>query len=117
MERAKPAGDAALLLLLAVVGHMMLGGFFGVVFGLYVMAVGQMRVVSGPFVIARFVVFGGNPVVLGSFFMMLGCLDMMFGGLLRHGNPPSRIFRGRLLFQLEHTRARLQADGGCIATE
>ena len=42
---------------------MMLGGFFGVAFGLYLMAV------------------------------------------------------GRLLLQLEHTRTRLQADGGCIATE
>jgi hypothetical protein len=97
---------------------MMLGGFFGVVLGLYVMAVGQMRVVGGLLVIARFVVLGGNPVVLGSFFMMLGCLDMMFGGLLRHGNPPSRIFSGPTAVSVfEHTRTRLQEDGVSVAFE
>ncbi len=54
---------------------MMLGGFFGVVFRMKMMTVGDMRMMGGRFVIARL-------MVLGSFGMMLGRVPVMFGGQL-----------------------------------
>jgi hypothetical protein len=90
-----------------VVLDMVLGGLCGVVFGLHVMAVGQMSVVTRFLVIARFVVFRGKPVVLGGVFVMLRCLAMMFGALLRHGSPLLGVFSTQLLFSIEHTRIEL----------
>jgi hypothetical protein len=64
---------------------MMLGGFFGVMLGLNVMATRQVGVMAGLFVFARFVVLGGVLVVLGSMFVVLRCVAMMFGNFFRHG--------------------------------
>jgi len=45
--------------------------------GVKMMAVGQMRVVARCFVIASFVMFGGFPMMVRRFLMMLGSLAMM----------------------------------------
>jgi hypothetical protein len=66
---------------------MMLGGLFGVMLGLNVMAMRQVGVMAGLFVFARFVVLGGVLVVFGSMFVVLRCVAMMFGDFFRHGSP------------------------------
>ena len=65
----------------------MLGGFFGVMLRLYMVAMRQVSVVAGLFVFARFVVRGGRPVVLGGFLVVFGCLTMMVRVFVRHGDP------------------------------
>ena len=72
--------------LLGVVGGVVLRCLVRVVFRLHVMAVSQMRVVSGLFVVARVVVLGGGHMVLRSLFMVLCCLAMMVSGFFRHGS-------------------------------
>ena len=64
---------------------MVLRRFFGVVFGLNMVAVRQMGMVGGLFVIALFVVLSGVLMVLRSVFMMLRGVAMMIGVFLRHG--------------------------------
>jgi hypothetical protein len=64
-----------------------LGGFFGVVRGLEMMAVRHVGVMAGFFVIAGFVVVGGRAMVLGGVLVMIGRLAMMIGAFFRHGNP------------------------------
>jgi hypothetical protein len=66
-----------------------------------------MSVVAGLLVFARFVVFRGRPVVFGGVFVMLRCLAMMFGALLRHGSPLLGVLSAQLLFSIEHTRIEL----------
>jgi hypothetical protein len=65
-------------------GSVMLRGFFRVAFCLYMMTVGQMRVMSGLFVLACFVVVRGNPVVFRCLLVVFRCLTMMFGDLVCH---------------------------------
>jgi hypothetical protein len=62
-----------------------LGRFPRVMFGLQVMAMGQMSVMAGLLVIACFVVLGSRPVVLGGMFVMFRGLTVMFSALFRHG--------------------------------
>jgi hypothetical protein len=67
-----------------------LGGFAGVMFGLFMMGMGEVRVMGARFVLAVRDVAGGFAVMLGGFFMMLGGEFVMFGGVLgvRHGRLP-----------------------------
>ena len=55
----------------AVRFHMVLGGFFRVIFGLNVMAVRQMDMVSGGFVVAVLVMLGGFLVMACSVLVVL----------------------------------------------
>jgi hypothetical protein len=63
---------------------MMLGRFFRVVFGLQMMAVCHVCMVAGLFRLTRFVVFRGDPVVPGRFFMLVRCLAVMFCAWMGH---------------------------------
>jgi hypothetical protein len=76
---------------IAMSGGVMLRGFFGVVFGLDMMAVRQMGMVGGLLVIALFVVLSGVLMVLRSVFMVLRGAAMMIDVFLRHG--PSSLWR------------------------
>ncbi len=49
------------------------------------MPVGQVGVMSGFLVVARFMVSGGFPVVIRRLFMMLGGLSVMVRSFGRHG--------------------------------
>ncbi len=61
-----------------VVFDMRLGGFGGVVRSVLMMAVREMRVMRGHFVLAVFMVPGGFPVMTSRVFVMLGCCVVMF---------------------------------------
>lgn len=63
----------------------MLRGFGGVMLSLHMMTMRQMGMVAGLLVIAVFMMLSGGVVVLGSLFMVLGCVAMMIGVFLRHG--------------------------------
>jgi hypothetical protein len=49
---------------------MVLGCFLGVVFGLYMMAMGQVSVMPGSFMLAGFMMFRGDDVMLGCLLVM-----------------------------------------------
>ncbi len=68
--------------------HVLLGGEFGMFVGVDVMRVGKMCVVSGPEVIACFMVLGGFRVVVRSQSVMMGGLFVMMRCLLRHRESP-----------------------------
>jgi hypothetical protein len=70
-----------------VFGGLVFGSFFGVLFSLYMVAMRQMSVMAGLFVIACFVVFCCIEMMVRSLLMMLRCLAMMFGALVRHRKP------------------------------
>lgn len=63
----------------------MLGRFFGVVLGLHVMAMSQMRVMAGLLVLAGFVMLGGGSMVFRGCVVVLRSFTMMFGSFLGHG--------------------------------
>jgi hypothetical protein len=63
---------------LAVLARMMLAGFLGVVFGLNVVALRHMGMMTGSFVVTCFVMLGSGAMVLGGLFVMLSCFMMMF---------------------------------------
>jgi len=62
----------------------MLGGFPGVMRGMDMVAVSQVRVVRRRLVIALLVMFGGFVMVLGRMLMMLCRLRMVVRSFLRH---------------------------------
>ncbi len=62
----------------------MLGSLFGVLSGVRVMSLSQMRLMRRLFVIAGLMMLGGFAVMVGSMFVMLGGLRMMMRGFLRH---------------------------------
>ena len=64
--------------------------FFGMVFGLNVVAMRDVRVMPGCFVIAGFVVFGCLAMVLGSVFVMFGGLAVVLSSFFRHETPPTQ---------------------------
>jgi hypothetical protein len=68
----------------AVVFDVVLGGFGGVMGGVYLMAVGRVGVVCGCFVVASFVMLRGGAVMSRGVFMMLGGFGVVLGGLLAH---------------------------------
>jgi hypothetical protein len=55
------------------------------------MAVREMSVMAGLFMVSRFVVLGRQQMVLGSFLVVFRCLAMMIGAFVRHGAPLSWI--------------------------
>jgi hypothetical protein len=72
------------------------GSLFGVMLGVEVVTVSDMSMVRGLFVIARFMMLGGGPVVLSRVFMVRRGVVMMlcrgrWGGwcfwCIGHGNP------------------------------
>lgn len=74
----------------SVVRSVMLGRFLGMMGGVDVMTMRKMGMVTGFLVVTRFVMIGRGPVMLGRFFVMLCCLDVVFSALFRHRNPFSR---------------------------
>jgi hypothetical protein len=64
--------------------NVMLGGFPGVMRGMDMVAVSQVRVVRRRLVIALLVMFGGFVMVLGRMLMMLCRLRMVVRSFLRH---------------------------------
>jgi hypothetical protein len=68
--------------------HVMLHGGFRVLGGVYVMAVGEVRVVSSLFMVARFVVRGGFLVMTRSVLVVFRCLLVVMCCFFRHGQPP-----------------------------
>jgi len=67
-----------------VVVGVVLAGFVGVVRGVVVMAVRDVRVVTGRFMPAPFMMLSGGAMVLGRQFQMLRGFPMVFNGLLGH---------------------------------
>jgi hypothetical protein len=61
-----------------------LGGFFGMLRGVQRVSVGDMGVMPGLLVIARFVVACRFPVMFGRVFVMLRRLMMMLCSMVRH---------------------------------
>jgi hypothetical protein len=74
-------------LLFAVGFDVVLGCVLGVLCRVRVMAVGQVRVVRGGFMVAAGVMLGGFVVVTGSVLVMIRCLGVMMSGLLGHDSP------------------------------
>ena len=64
--------------------HVLLGGFFRVILGLNVVAVRQVGVVSGGFVIAVFMMLGGFMVMARSVLVVLRCLLVMLHCFVGH---------------------------------
>jgi hypothetical protein len=87
-----------LLRVFAVRGGVVLRGFAGVVLSLNVVAVRQMGMVGGLFVIALFVVLRRVRVVLGGVLMVLRGVAMMIGVFLRHGKSSLREIVNLLCF-------------------
>ena len=97
-------------------GGVMLRGFFGVMFGLDMMAMRQMGMVGGLLVIALFVMLSGVFVVLRSVFMVLRGVAMMIGVFLRHGTSSLwRLRNLRALQRYQYRRGQLQGDCRRIA--
>jgi hypothetical protein len=68
----------------AVIGYVMLAGFFSVFRGMGKMAVSRVGLVAGLFMMTGFMMFGCRQMVLRGVLMMLGCLAMMLCCDLRH---------------------------------
>jgi hypothetical protein len=80
-------------------------GFFGMMGSVDGMSVGDVGVVPGLLVIARFVVFGRFPVMCGRLFMMMRGLMMMFRSLMSHGRGAPFRLRLKSNSSQESTRA------------
>jgi hypothetical protein len=78
-------------LLVAVGLDMMLDRVFGVLDGVQVMAVREVRVVGGFLVVAGLVVRGGFVVMARSVFVMLGCLFVMMSCFVGHRTTSIRL--------------------------
>jgi hypothetical protein len=68
----------------AVVFDVKLCGFRGVVSSVLVMAVGEMRVMTGEMMIASFVVLCGLAMMTGGVVVMFCCFVVMLDGMLGH---------------------------------
>lgn len=62
---------------MAVFVGVMLGGLLGMMLGMEVMAMGDMRVVTGFMMVPCFVVVGGRAMVPGGVFVVLGSFAMV----------------------------------------
>jgi hypothetical protein len=67
-----------------VIGGVMLAGLFGVVRGMIQVAFGNMRMMTGLFMISRFVVLRGCSVMFSGVFVVFCCLAMMRRRVFRH---------------------------------
>jgi hypothetical protein len=72
----------------AVFGSVMLAGLFGMIGGVSVMPLSDVRVVTGLAMIAGFVMFRGRLMMLSGMLVMLSGFAVMFRSLFRHGLPP-----------------------------
>lgn len=72
-------------LLVSVGLDVMFGSFAGMVRGMRLVSLGNMRVVGCGFVISVFVMPGSFSMVVGRKLMMLGSLGVMMRCFLRHG--------------------------------
>jgi hypothetical protein len=70
---------------LAVGLYVMLGGFLGVFGRMGVVALRQVSVMGGCFVVALFMMLGGFVVMARSVLVMLRCLLVMLGCFVGHG--------------------------------
>lgn len=68
----------------AVRFHMVLGGFFRMILGLNMMAVRQVGMVSGGFVVAVLMMFGCFMVVARSVLVVFRCLLVVLGCFVGH---------------------------------
>jgi hypothetical protein len=68
-----------------------LAGFGGVMRGMRGMAVCDMRMVAGLFVIGSLVMVGGGVMMLGGMLVVFGGFVVMIDSLLRHGEPLSEV--------------------------
>jgi hypothetical protein len=73
---------------MSVVGGVMLAGFFGVVRSVVQMALRDVGMVPGLFMIAGLMVISGGRVMLCGMFVVLRCFAMMLRGVFGHGNSP-----------------------------
>jgi hypothetical protein len=69
----------------AVLVGVVLAGFFAVMRRVQRMAVRNVSVMSGAFVITGFIMSSGFAVMFGCGFMMMGSLMMMVGAFVCHG--------------------------------
>ena len=67
---------------------MMLGSLVGVMASMGRMTMRHMGVMRALFMTARFMMFGGFPVVVGGMPVVFGSFGMVFGTLMFHGLPP-----------------------------
>ena len=87
---------------MSVVVGVVLAGFCGVVGGVVLMTLRDVRVVAGRLMAARFMVLGGGEMVLGRAFVMrrgfavMVCSFLGHGFLLDVGSPSWANFRSRL---------------------
>jgi hypothetical protein len=63
----------------------MLARLFGMMRGVIVMTVRDVRMVARFFVISRLMLLGGGEMMRSGLLVMLGCLAMMVCGFFRHG--------------------------------
>jgi hypothetical protein len=71
--------------MLPVVLGVMLAGFFGVMLGVVVVPLRDVRMVAGLFMIAGAVMLGGGAMMFGGVLVMLGGFQMMLRGVFGHG--------------------------------
>jgi hypothetical protein len=72
---------------MAVFVGVMLGGLFGVMLGLQVMAMSHMGMMAGLFMIVCVVLFRCGTMMLGGVFMVLSGLIVMVSARFGHNNP------------------------------
>jgi hypothetical protein len=72
-----------------VVFRVRLGRLSGVILGVDVVRVGEMRMMVGVYVLAFLMMFGGLAMMLGSLLVMLGGFLVMLGGAFRVLHNPS----------------------------
>ena len=80
---------------LAVVAGVMFAGFFGVMNGVDMMAVRDVRVMAGFLMIAGSVMLGCRAMVLGGFFVVLCGFQMVIRSRFRHGLTSGPMIQGR----------------------
>jgi hypothetical protein len=83
----------AVFVQMAVLGYVVLAGFFSVVGRMVVMPLCDVRMMAGCFVVSRLMVCSCGAMVLGRVFKMLRCFAMVFCGFFGHGSPPSEMVR------------------------
>jgi hypothetical protein len=62
---------------MTVLGGVMLAGFFSVMNGMHMMALGDMGVVTSFMMVPGFMMFGGREMMLRGMFVVLGSFAMM----------------------------------------
>jgi len=97
------------LLVMSVFGRVMLTGLFGVVHGVAQVALRHMRMVTGFFMVARFMVVSGRLVMFSGMFVVFRCFAVMLRGFFGHLQSP--FLRQYLGLSLQ-TRSMVSAECG-----